>query len=233
MGVQTERSGGEATLTTWRAQVRGARAFPRRFLCNVADFSRPLWWATAFAVPAVLLAVGVVGGGGLVYFYTMYSAVVLMALFQTSERFADTSVELDPAAGELGVTYHMGDPSLFRGGREVTVSLGEVGSARFLSVGDGTMVRLHHGKPFAGGTAFLVPPESERRLRDALREHGVAIRDETGAGVPGWVMSRGVVTALLLGVMPVAAVFVWPVYYSWATVLVLVLNGAFLLRQGP
>lgn len=232
MSTQIEDSDETATVTTWTMQVRGLRRLPHRLVYNIADFSRLFWWSTAVVIPAVLLAVGEFGGGGLIYFYTMYCAVMMMVVSQSSERFVNTTIELDQDTGTLAVTYHMSDPTIFANGHEVTVSFDDVEAARFLSLAGHTMVRLYYGKSFAEGTAFLVPPDREYQFRDSLQRHNVSIRGESGADATGWVWGRCVVTALLLGAIPVSGVFIWPIQYSWAVLLVLVLHAIMLPMQG-
>lgn len=213
-------------------QVRGLRRLPHRLVFNIADFSRLLWWSTVAVVPAVLLATAVFVGNGLIYFYTMYCAGLMMVVSLSSERFTNTTVEFEQDAGELAATYHMGDPTIFATGHEVTVSFDDVEAARFLSLAGHTMVRLYYGKAFAEGTAFIVPSNIEYQFRDALQRHNVSIRGDPGADSTGWVWGRCVVTALLLGLIPVSAVFIWPIQYSWAVLLVLVLHAIVLPMQG-
>lgn len=219
-------------MTTWTMQVRGVRRLRQRLAFTVAHFSRLVWWSTIVVIPVFLLAIAVSVGGESVYFYTMYSAAMIMALFQSSEQFVNTTIDFDKDAGKLTATYHMGDPTLYGNERQVTVSFEDVKAARFLPSTNQTLVRLSHEKPFAEGTAFLAPPEIEERFRNSLRRHDVSIQRDRGEESTRWVRGRCVVTALTLGAIPVSAVFIWPVYYSWAILLVLVLQSIVLLMQG-
>lgn len=222
----------KATVTMWTMQARGLRRLPHRLVFNIADFSRSLWWSTVTVVPVVLLAVGVFGGDKLIYFYTMFCAGMMFVISLSSERFVNMTIELDQDAGELAATYYMGDPTIWTNDHEVTVSFEDVEAARFMSLAGHTMVRLYHKKSFAEGTAFLVPPNKKYQFRDSLQRHNVSIHGESGADATGWVWVRCVVTALLLGVIPVSAVFIWPIYYSWAVLLVLVVHAIMLPMQG-
>jgi hypothetical protein len=232
MSTQIEDSDEKTTVTTWTMQVRGFRRLPHRLVFNIADFSRLLWWSTVAVIPAVLLATAVFVDDKLIEAYSMFCAGMIMVHSQTSERFVNTTIELDQDAGTLAVTYHMSDPTIFANGHEVTVSFDDVEAARFLSLAGHTMVRLYYGKSFAEGTAFLVPPTIEDQFRDSLQHHNVSIRGKSGADATGWVWGRYVVTALLLGVIPVSAMFIWPIQHSWAVLFVLFLHSIVLPMQG-
>lgn len=225
--VEAEHAG----TTTWRTELRGLRNLPRRLVLTVTDVGRALWWSTFVVVPTVLLAAAAVAGDGPVYGYAMYAAAGLFVVSQTSERFVDASVELDDAAGVLAVTYHMGDPSLFAGGHEASVSFDDVTTARVLRLADHTVVRLRHERPLAPGATALVPPDATAELHRSLRRHGVPVRGPTDAAAP-WVWGRCAVTALALGVAPIGVAIAWPLRYSWAVLLVLVLHAVVLPLQG-
>lgn len=233
MVSQIERGDEATTVTTLTTQLSGFRKLPQRLLFNIADFSRSLWWSTCAIIPATLLTIAVFVGDGSSYFYSMYCAVMMMFLSQSSERFINTTIEFAQDAGELVTTYHLGDPTLFRSDQEATVSLEDVGTARFLSLTGQTMIRLYYQKSFtAKPTAFLIPPGKDWQFREFIQRHNISIRGEAGADSTGWVWGRYVVTALLLGVIPVCGVFIWPVQYSWGVLLALTVNSIFLLRQG-
>lgn len=223
---------GRAAKTTWEIQIPGLWVLPRRVVLTIADFSRSLWWTMVVGVPAILLLGGMLRGGLFAYGYFMYCAGMMMLLSQTSERFFDTTVAVDWDAGELAATYHMGSPSVFSTDHEVNASLDEVDAARFHSVGDTAMVRLYHGKLFATATAFPIPPESERRFRELLRRHDVEVRGEPTADSSSWVWGRTLITVLVVVVGPIAGVFVWPVQYAWAVLVVLALHAVVLPLQG-
>ncbi|ELZ95836.1 hypothetical protein C440_06087 [Haloferax mucosum ATCC BAA-1512] len=228
-----EKIGDEQTTVTWTTQLRGFRGLPLRHLFNVADFSRSLWWSALTVVPLVLLVVAVVVGDETNYFYSMYAAVMILFLSQMSERFIHTTIEFGRETGELETTYHLGNPSLFRGGEQTTILLEDVEAARFLSFAGHTMVRLHHPRAFSTKpTAFLIPPDKDWEFRRVLKRHDVSIDGAPEGDSTDWVWGRCAVTGVFLGILPVCAAFIWHPAYSWSVLLVLFVNAIFLLRQG-
>lgn len=213
----------------WRARAVGPRRLYARLLFDLADFGAWTWRVFVVGVPAVTFAVGWVFGGELVYPFTMYAAVTLLFVFQTTERFVDTEVELRPNRGELTARYNLGDPTLFGNGHETTVSLADVEAARFLNLAGRRLVLFEQTNPFAQGTAFLVPTDAEPTLRDALADHGATVSDDE---TTGWVRRRVAVTLSAVVVAPLAALVVWPVVYSWPLALVTVVVLVTVLNQG-
>lgn len=233
----------------WTTELRGPRKLVDRLFFNFADLGTWLWRFWLAILPATLFltavvvretalgdaTVGVGGGtvGGLaVYCYTMYVAVMILSVLQTSERFTNTSVEFDSERGKLVAEHRPGKPSLFGSEHEVTASFDGVESARFLSLAGQTLLLLSYKKLFASGTAFLVPSEKERVVRDSLRRHDVSIQGTEASASTGWVWRRLAVTVLLLGVIPTIGIFVWPVHLSWAVIIVLGVNSVLLSVQG-
>ncbi|RDZ62218.1 hypothetical protein C5B90_17735 [Haloferax sp. Atlit-12N] len=212
--------------------MAGLRELPKRIACNGIDFGRVLWWSVFAVVPVALLIFGALAGDSGPFVYSMYCAVVLTAVLQSSERFIGMRVAVDGGDGELESTYHMGDPSLFRSDEDVTTSLSEVETARFVSLGERTAVRLYYGKSFVNKpTMFLVPDEFEPRFRETLRQYDVSISTDSTPKSADWVWVRLAVTALLLGAIPLGTVFVWPAG-SVPFLLAVVGHAAFVLRQG-
>ncbi|ELZ79698.1 hypothetical protein C455_08937 [Haloferax larsenii JCM 13917] len=191
-----------------------------------------MWWLVFFVIPLSLLSVAVLIGGETAFFYSMYSAIMIMGILQTSERFIKMAVELDHTSGDLVSTYHMGNPTLFRSDRDVATSLNDVEEASFLSLADQTMVRLYHEKSFTDKpTAFFIPSDVEKQFQNSLHRHDVTIRKKLDEDTNRWVWGRFVATALLLGIMPFSAIFIWPAA-SWPFLVSLVVNSVFLVRQG-
>jgi hypothetical protein len=222
----------QTTVATWTAQSSGLRRLPLRIAFSVADSSRLLWWLAFVIIPAALLAFAVTAGDKAWYVYSVYCGFLLMLISGRSERFINMTAELDQVAGEVEVIYHMGCPTLFRSDKHGSASFEDVESARSLSLGDQTMVRLHYKTSYTGKpTAFLVPPDIEPRFREALRHHSVSIRGDSEGKTTAIAWGRFVVTVLSLGVLPVTALFLKPVY-SWPVLLALVVNSVFLTRQG-
>jgi hypothetical protein len=239
----------DAEIHEWTTEFRGPRNLVHRLVFTFADFGMWLWGFWLAILPATLLLTAVAVGqsalgdatvgvgdgtvGGLaVYCYTMYVAVMILSVLQTSERFTNTSVEFDSERGKIVAEHRPGKPSLFGSEHEVTASFDEVESARFLSLAGQTLLLLSYKKLFASGTAFLVPSEKERVVRDSLRRHDVSIREAEASASTGWVWRRLAVTVLLLGVIPTIGIFVWPVHLSWAVILVLGVNSVLLSIQG-
>ncbi|AFK21190.1 hypothetical protein HFX_6063 (plasmid) [Haloferax mediterranei ATCC 33500] len=222
----------DEAVTTWTAQIGGLRKLPQRIAFNSIDFGRLLWWTVFAVVPAVLLAFGSLVSDKGTYAYHMYCAFLMTATLQSSERFISMTAKLDQGAGELVSTYHMGEPTLFRSDEDVSTSFEDVESARFVTLADQTVVRLYYRNSFTNKpTVFLVPSDIEDQFRESLRQHDVSIRGESEEDSTGWVWVRFVITVLLLGVIPVSAVFIWPVG-SWVYVLAFIINSIFILRQG-
>lgn len=218
-------------MIEWEIESSGFQEFPHRFVINIADFSPLLWWSTVVAIPVITYSASVLVWNDLVYFYTMYSAVIIMAILQTSERFANMEVEYEHSQGCLTVTYNMGEPSLFAE-QERTVSLEDIDEARFMSLFGRSVVRLCNEGLFTYGATILVPPGADGQFRDSLHNHGISIKKDSVGNIPAWVWGRCSVTVLLLGVLPVYVILVWPVAYSWAVLLVLLVYSIYLSRQG-
>ncbi|WP_396612150.1 hypothetical protein ACH9L7_02360 [Haloferax sp. S1W] len=229
---QPESADTKANVTSWTTGLNGLRSLPYRVVFNGADFGRLMWWLVFVVIPVCLLSVALLIGGKTAFFYSMYSAIMMVAILQTSERFIKMTVELDQDTGDLVSTYHMGEPTLFRSDQDVATSFNDVEAARFLSLADQTMVRLYNEKSFTNKpTAFLIPSDIERHFRDSLQRHDVSIRGEPDGNATRWVWGRFVATVLLLGIIPLSAVFIWPAG-SWPFLLALVVNSVFLIRQG-
>lgn len=222
----------ETATTTWTTECRGLRRLPQRLRFTIADFSRRLWWTTVVLLPVALLAGVLLVGELFVYLYFGYAAVLLMTLSMTSERFCRTTVELDHGTGELAVTYHMGEPSLFGGDRTETLSLTEVDAARLVAFGSQTLVKANREGSFGTEATVVVPNAVADRLRDALGRHDVALDEQTLTPF-GWVHARCLVTAVTLGAIPLVGLVVWPAPYAWMYLLVVLLHAVVLPRQGP
>ncbi|MFK8215211.1 hypothetical protein [Haloferax volcanii] len=217
---------------TWTAEVSGLRGLPTRVAFNGVDFGRVLWWSLFAVVPVALLIVGVFVGDRGLFSYSVYAVVMLTATLQFSERFIRMSVAVDDDAGELESTYHMGDPSLFRSDEDVTTSLSDVDSARFVTLGDRTAARLYYEKSFVNEPSmFLVPDGVKARFREVLRRHDVSISADSTPKSVDWVWVRFAVTALFFGAIPLRTVFVWPAS-SVPFLLAVFGHAAFVLRQG-
>jgi hypothetical protein len=241
MSARRERGGDDEddAVTTWKTETRGLRNLPRRLLYTVADLSQSLWWSTFVIVPSALLTVGVVVGNETIYFYAMFCAAMMLALWQLSGRFVGATVELDGGAGELSVTSShgghsvttsFGNPTPLRSNYEETVSLDGVETAQFLSLADRTLVQLHHEKRFANRTSVPVPAEEKQRFRRVLQQYDVSSSEETAT--PRWAWTRLGVTTLLIWVIPIAGIFVWPIANFWGIFLVHLIGGVSLLRRG-
>ncbi|ELZ69250.1 hypothetical protein C5B91_16120 [Haloferax sp. Atlit-10N] len=212
--------------------MAGLRELPWRVAFNGVDFGRVSWWGVFAVAPAALLTFGALAGDRAPFVYSMYCAVILTAVLQSSERFIGMSVALDDDAGELESTYHMGDPSLFRSDEDVTTSLADVETARFVTIGDRTVVRLYYEQSFVNKPSmFLVPDEFEPRFRETLRQYNVSIRVDSTLKSADRVWGRFAVTALFLGAIPLGTVFVWPAG-SVPFLLAVFGHAAFVLRQG-
>lgn len=220
------------SVVAWTAGMAGLRELPWRVAFNGIDFGRVLWWSVFGVVPAALLTFGALAGDRAPFVYSMYCAVVLTAVLQSSERFIGMSVALDGDAGELESTYHMGDPSLFRSDEDVTISLADVETVRFVTIGNRTAVRLYYEKSFVNKPSmFLVPDEVESQFREALRRYDVSISADSALKSADRVWGRFAVTALFLGAIPLGTVFVWPAG-SVPFLLAVFGHAAFVLRQG-
>ncbi|GGC66325.1 hypothetical protein [Haloferax sulfurifontis] len=216
----------------WTADVSGLRGLPMRIAFNGVDFGRVLWWSVFAVAPLALLIFGALAGDRDPFVYSMYCAVILTAVLQSSERFVRTSVTVDGDAGELESTYHMGDPSLFRSDEDVTTSLADVEAARFVTLGNRTAARLYYEKSFVNKPSmFLVPDGVESRFRETLRRHDVSIRSDSTPKSADWVWVRFAVTALFFGAIPLGTVVVWPAG-SVPFLLAVFGHAAFVLRQG-
>lgn len=215
----------------WSMRLRGTRKLPQRLIFNIASYSRFLWWSTVAVIPATLLISAIAVGESVIYIYTMYCAAMIMVISGTSERFIDTDIYFKESVGEIIVSYHFGDPTLFSSGHQSTVSFEDIDYARFLRLSGQTLVLLRPGKPFAEGAAFLVSSHVEPELRKSLKRNCVSIQGEAGDDSTWWVWTRCAVTALLLGLIPVCVMFIWPVYYSWAIILVILLHLFLILMQ--
>ncbi len=225
-------SGENEAVVTWTAGMAGLRELPKRIAFNGVDFGRVLWWSVFAVAPVALLIFGALAGDSGPFVYSMYCAVVLTAVLQSSERFIGMRVAVDGDDGELESTYHMGDPSLFRSDEDVTTSLSDVETARFVTFGDQTAVRLYYGKSFVNKpTMFLVPDEVDSQFRETLRRHDVSMSADSTPKSADWVWVRFVVTALVLGAIPLGTVFVWPAG-SVPFLLAVFGHAAFVLRQG-
>ncbi|MGB9955063.1 hypothetical protein ACOZ4B_01495, partial (plasmid) [Haloferax prahovense] len=103
---------------------------------------------------------------------------------------------------------------------------------RFVTFGDQTAVRLYYGKSFVNKpTMFLVPDEVDSQFRETLRRHDVSMSADSTPKSADWVWVRFVVTALVLGAIPLGTVFVWPAG-SVPFLLAVFGHAAFVLRQG-
>lgn len=232
MSSQPESTDTKTNVVSWTTEFSGLRRLPYRVVFNGTDFSRLIWWLVFVVIPISLLSIAVIIGSETTFFYGMYSAIMMIAILQTSERFIKMTVELDQAAGELVSTYHMGEPTLFRSDQDVATSFDDVRAARFLSLADQTMIKLYNEKSFTDKpTAFLIPSDVEKQFRDSLQRHDVSIWGKSDGSVTRWAWGRFVATALLLGIIPLSTVFIWPAG-SWPFLLALVVNSVFLLRQG-
>ncbi|KAB1190414.1 hypothetical protein GJR96_15660 [Haloferax sp. MBLA0076] len=221
------------TVTTWTTNQSGLERFPHRLWFNVADFGRLLWWSMFAVVPAVLFAGVVFFDDGLIESYNLFCAGMMMFLVQMSERYINTTIEFEQDDGSIETTFHMGDPTLFRSDQEATVPLEDVEAAQFLSLARQPMVRLHYKKTFSvKPSSFLIPQDKESQFREFLQRHNVSVHGESETNSTHWVWGRFVVTALFIGVIPLCAMFVWPIQYSWAVLLVLTVTSFFLVRQG-
>ncbi|SEM04453.1 hypothetical protein [Haloferax larsenii] len=223
----------KATMMTWTTDLSGFERFPHRLWFNVADFGRVLWWSMFAVVPAALFGGVVLFDDALIEPYNLFCAVMILFLIQMSERYINTTIEFEQDDESIETTFHMGEPTLFRSDQEATVPLEDVESARFLSLAGQPMVRLYYKKTFSvKPSSFLVPPDKESEFREFLQRHNVSVHGESESNSTRWVWGRFVVTALFIGVVPLTAMFIWPIQYSWAVLLVLTVTSIFLVRQG-
>jgi hypothetical protein len=135
-------------------------------------------------------------------------------------------MELGRKTGTVDVRYSFGEHPLSRDDYTESISLSAIDRAKLFDVGGQPLVRFGYEDELKAiqGRMFLVPTEWVQALQHVLSEHGVTFEDKR---TETWRVRRRLGSGILtLGLLPLAAGYVWPAFV-FSTPLLFILVFAF------